>query len=225
MTHPNVASPQVVVAGHVCLDVIPALTEVPDVRPGGLVVVGLAGARVLHFGYPPLMRRLYADGGAELYALLSAVRARGLVTSLDLCEPDPHSEAGHADWAALLARALPAVDAFAPSLDEPSRMLGPPDGALELGRTAWRGREVLAPCFRATRVAGTTGSGDCTITVGACSVEAPDATGGVPPWPDVAARLAAGWPRLPIAPALAAAGGWRRDALGTLFDPTSQEAS
>jgi len=385
MIRPKAAAPQIVVAGHICLDVIPALNEAPDLRPGGLVVVGppalstggavgnvglalhrlgvpvrlmgkigddlfgravldvlrahdprladgmlvvpgettsysivvnppgvdrtflhcpganetfgaadvpldrLAGARILHFGYPPLMRRLYADGGAELHALLAAVRGCGLVTSLDLCAPDPHSEAGRVDWAALLATALPAVDVFAPSLDELSFMLGPRrhvprrlgglrrladrvlamgpavvalklgdqglyirtsgDGAalvrlcgrLALDRAAWRDREVLAPCFRAARVAGTTGSGDCTIAgllaallrgedpvavatsanaVGACSVEAPDATSGVPCWSAVARRLAAGWSRLSIAPALAAAATWQCDAQGTLFDPS-----
>ena len=369
------------VAGHICLDVIPALTEVLNLRPGSLVVVGppavstggpvgnvglalhrlgvpvrlmgkigddmfgravldvlrardphladgmivapgettsysvvlsppgvdrtflhcpgandtfgaadvplegLAGARILHFGYPPLMRRLYSDGGAELYALLSAVRARGLVTSLDLCQPDPQGDAGRVDWAGLLARALPAVDVFAPSLDELRFMLGPTRGtldldelralagralamgpavfalklgdqglylrtgdgtalerlcgALTLNRAAWRNREVLAPCFRVARVAGTTGSGDCTIAgllaallrgedplsvatsgtaVGACSVEAPDATSGVPPWPEVAARVAAGWPRLPVAAAFVPPGVWRCDAHGTFFD-------
>jgi len=108
---------------------------------------------------------------------------------------------------------------------------------------AWLSLEELAPCFRASRVAGTTGSGDCTIAgllaallrredpvtvatcataVGACSVEAPDATSGVPPWADVAERLAAGWPRLPITPGLAAA--WRRHAQGTLSDPVDREA-
>src|SRR5512143_2007130 len=160
MSRPH-AAPEVVVAGHVCLDIIPALTGPPDLRPGRLVVIGpssvstggpvgnvglalhrlgvpvrlmgkigddmfgravleflrardpqlaegmivapgettsysvvinppgldrtflhcpgandtfgagdlplerLAGARILHFGYPPLMRRLYEDGGVE----------------------------------------------------------------------------------------------------------------------------------------------------------------
>lgn len=370
---------QVVVAGHICLDVIPALDGVPDVRPGGLVVIGpsavsaggpvgnvglalhrlgvpvrlmgkvgddmfgrvllevlrgrdatlaegmtvapgettsysivvsppdvdrtflhcpgandtftvadvaldrLGGARVLHFGYPPIMRRLYQDGGEALHELFAAARERGLVVSLDVCEPDPRG--GGLDWARFLARVLPAVDVFAPSLDDLRAMLRLPPGAIDLSsvralaervlamgpavcalklgeqglyvrtqrrdavlaqacdrlgldRAAWSDREVLAPCFRARRVAGTTGSGDCTIAgllaamlrhedpvtaatsasaVGACSVEAPDATGGVPPWSDVAERLASAWPRLPVSKALAGAAAWRQDGQGTLF--------
>jgi sugar/nucleoside kinase (ribokinase family) len=357
------AAPDVVVAGHICLDVIPELTAPPDLHPGGLVVIGpsavnaggpvgnvglaldrlgvlrgrdagladgmivargettsysvvisppgvdrtflhcpgandtfeaadvaldgLRGARIFHFGYPPIMRRLYGDGGNQMRTLLAAVRDRGLVTSLDLCEPDPRSCAARVDWGAWLARVLPVVDLFAPSLDELRVMLAPAaDGTIDLARLRalagralrmgaamvalklgdqglyvrtgrdvaalerlcaplaldpadWRDREVLSPCFRPGHVAGTTGSGDCTIAgllaallrrenpvtvatsataVGACSVEAADATSGVPPWTEVAARLAAGWSRLPILPSLAAAS-WRCDAHGTLFDP------
>lgn len=385
------SSPLIVVAGHICLDIIPVLAEGPDLRPGSLVEIGpaslstggpvgnvglalhrlgvpvrlmgkigddvlgrvlldvlrrrepdladgmivapgettsysivinppgvdrtflhcaganhtfgaadvrtegLRGARILHFGYPPVMRRFYADGGAELLAMLSDVRGRGLVTSLDVCQPDPHGESGRVDWAGLLARALPAVDVFAPSFDELSVMLsgpgphaplqisslrdlsrrvltmGPAVVALKLGdqglylRTSrggaalerlcgvlgldaavWQDREVLAPCFRASRVAGTTGAGDCTIAgllaallrgddpvaaataaaaVGACSVEEPDATSGVPPWSDVAARIARGWPRAEPASALRAGAAWRRDTHGTLFSPPGQEIS
>lgn len=375
--------PQIVVAGHICLDVIPALNETLDLRPGGLVVIGpstvstggpvgnvglalhrlgvpvrlmgrigddafgravldvlrardlrlaegmivapgettsysivisppgvdrtflhcpganatfgagdlplqdLSGARILHFGYPPLMPRLYSDGGTGARGLFEAIRARGLAVSLDTCEPDPHSEAGRVDWARWLARVLPAVDVFAPSLDELRFMLhvpadaprdlaglrvlagrvvdlGPAIVALKLGdqglylRTGggkaldrlcrllgldagtWRGREVLSPCFSPARLAGTTGSGDATIAgmlaallrredpvgvatsataVGACSVEAPDATSGIPPWIEVAARLAAGWRRLPISPGLMHDAAWRRGPAGTLFDP------
>jgi len=375
--------PQIVVAGHICLDIIPALSEALDLRPGGLVVVGastvstggpvgnvglalhrlgvpvrlmgrigddtfgravlevlrardsrladgmivapaettsysivinppgvdrtflhcpganatfgagdlplqaLKGARILHFGYPPLMPRLYSDGGAESRGLFESIRARGLAVSLDMCEPNPHGEASRVDWAQWLARVLPEGDVFAPSLDELRVMLrearhapldlaslralasrvmdvGPALVALKLGdqglylRTGggkaldrlcrvlgldaetWRGREVLSPCFSPVRLAGTTGSGDATIAgmlaallrregpvsvatcataVGACSVEAPDATSGIPQWCEVAARLAAGWPRLPLAPGLTDAAAWQRDSLGTLFDP------
>jgi sugar/nucleoside kinase (ribokinase family) len=379
---------QIVVAGHICLDVIPALEGPLDVQPGGLVVIGpsavstggpvgnvgmalhrlgvsvrliaklgndmfgrellsilrgrdpsladgmlvvpgettsysvivnppgidrtvlhcagandtfgladvpldrLDGARILHFGYPPIMRRLYSDGGAELAGLFAAAHDRGLVVSLDTCVPDPRSAAGRVDWVAYLARVLPTVDVFSPSVDELRAMLrvsvpGPidlggvralADHALALGtaifalklgeqglylRTAcggaafdrvcdrlglgadgWKGREVLAPCFRARRVAGTNGSGDSTIAglltallrredpvtaatsacaVGACSVEEPDASSGVPPWPDVAARLAAGWERLPVAVALSGGVGWQVDGRGTMFVPAGVE--
>ncbi len=379
---------QIVVAGHICLDVIPELGGPLDVQPGGLVVIGpsavstggpvgnvgialhrlgvpvrliakigddmfgrellsilrghdpaladgmivlpgettsysvivnppgidrtvlhcagandtfgfadvpldrLDGARILHFGYPPIMRRLYSDGGAELSRLFAAARERGLVVSLDTCVPDPSSAAGRVDWVAFLARVLPAVDVFSPSVGELREMLrvpsqgridlggaralaervlalGPAVLALKLGeqglyvRTApggaafdrlcsqlsleagpWRDREVLSPCFRARRVAGTNGLGDSTIAglltallrgedpvtaatsacaVGACSVEEPDASSGVPPWPDVAARLAAGWERLPVSDALRGDVEWRVDRQGTVFNPVREE--
>jgi sugar/nucleoside kinase (ribokinase family) len=78
----------------------------------------LAGARLFHFGYPPIMRRMFADGGRELASLFRRVKARGLATSLDMTMVDPDSEAGRVDWRALLARVLPHVDVFLPSLEE-----------------------------------------------------------------------------------------------------------
>jgi sugar/nucleoside kinase (ribokinase family) len=107
---------------------------------------------------------------------------------------------------------------------------------MSLDPDAWCDREVLSPCFRARRVAGTTGAGDCTIggffaallrgerpveaatsatAVGASSVEAPDATGGIPPWPELDARLRAGWARHDIEIRLDERG-LEPDALGTL---------
>lgn len=86
----------------------------------------LAGARLFHFGYPPLMRRMFLDNGAELAGLLRQVKAAGLTTSLDMALPDPNSEAGRVDWPALLANALPHVDLFVPSLDEILFMLDRP---------------------------------------------------------------------------------------------------
>ncbi len=83
----------------------------------------LTGARVFHFGYPPIMRRIYLNDGAELAHLLSAVRRRGITASLDMAQPDPNSEAGRLDWPALLKNVLPHVDIFAPSIDEILYML------------------------------------------------------------------------------------------------------
>ena len=80
---------------------------------------------------------------------------------------------------------------------------------------AWSGRELWSPCFE-VEAAGTTGAGDATIAgflasllrgagpeecvsmacaVGACSVEAPDALGGIRPWDETVARRRAGWRR------------------------------
>jgi len=82
----------------------------------------------------------------------------------------------------------------------------------------WNYRQLLSPCF-ATEVKGTTGTGDATIAgflaqlldggkpeesialataVGACCVEAVDATGGIRPLPEVTSRINSGWERLSL---------------------------
>jgi sugar/nucleoside kinase (ribokinase family) len=244
----------------------------------------VAGAQIFHFGYPPLLRRFRQHEGAELTSLFAAVKATGVVTSLDMSQPDAAAEAGRVDWGAVLTKTLPWVDLFCPSLEETIFMLDrprydamgaaaarQPDGALlhalsdhllalgaaivalKLGdqglylRTTanpvrlgalvkllpanlqgWLNRELLTPCFRAN-VVGTTGAGDCTIAglltgmlhgqaveavltgavaVGACSVEAADATSGVPGWDRVQARLRSGWAHHPLTLDLP---GWRSD--------------
>jgi sugar/nucleoside kinase (ribokinase family) len=78
----------------------------------------LAQTDLLHFGYPPIMRRIYSSGGRELADLMGRARSVGVTTSLDLCYPDPHSEAGQLDWVQLFRSVLPYVDVFAPSLEE-----------------------------------------------------------------------------------------------------------
>ncbi len=88
-----------------------------------ILPAALEGARLLHFGYPTLMRRMYRDGGRELVTLLGRARQSGLVTSLDVTQPDPDSEAGRVDWQALLTEALPQVDIFLPSVEEALWML------------------------------------------------------------------------------------------------------
>lgn len=83
----------------------------------------LEDAVLFHFGYPPLMKRMYSDGGEELAAMLRAVKEHGVATSLDMAAVDPASEAGRADWRGILRRALPYVDFFVPSLEELCFML------------------------------------------------------------------------------------------------------
>ncbi|MGZ6267536.1 MAG: carbohydrate kinase family protein [Candidatus Limnocylindrales bacterium] len=80
------------------------------------------GAELLHVGYPPLMRRLSEDDGSELERLMRTARQAGLATSLDMAEPD--RRIGEVDWPRLLARVLPEVDVFMPSLGELEAMLG-----------------------------------------------------------------------------------------------------
>jgi sugar/nucleoside kinase (ribokinase family) len=78
----------------------------------------LAGARVFHFGYPPLMPRMYADRGRELRSMFARVQGAGVATALDLCVPDPSTDAGRLDWREVLDEVLPYVDIFAPSIEE-----------------------------------------------------------------------------------------------------------
>ncbi len=86
----------------------------------------LDGAALFHFGYPPLMKRMYENGGDELVKILQKAHAAGAATSLDLAAVDPDSEAGAADWEAILTRVLPQVDFFVPSVEELCFMLDRP---------------------------------------------------------------------------------------------------
>ena len=217
------------------------------------------GASILHFGYPPLMARMYEDGGAELEALLKKAKQRVPLVSLDLSLPDPDAPSGKADWPTILARCLPHVDVFLPSVDElmfcldrptfdalqgaslghlpPAMVEALADKALALGPKAvgikvgergfllktapsalslgegWGGVCLWHPCFQ-VEVAGTTGSGDATVSgllfglargmppldacraavaVGACGVEAMDAVSGIRTWEATVERIDAGW--------------------------------
>lgn len=75
-------------------------------------------SRIFHFGYPPLMRRLYADGGLELSLIFRRARAAGAAVSLDMALPDAGSPAGSIDWPAFMERVLPEVDIFMPGIEE-----------------------------------------------------------------------------------------------------------
>ncbi len=83
----------------------------------------LADTALFHFGYPPLMQRMYAPDGAQLAEIFRRVRSLGVTTSLDTAFPDPASPAGQADWRAILGLTLPYVDIFAPSIEEILLML------------------------------------------------------------------------------------------------------
>ncbi len=86
----------------------------------------LRSVRLFHFGYPPLMERMYANNGAELATIFQRVKAMDITTTLDLSMPDPSSAAGRADWHAILGGTLPYVDVFLPSAEEILLMLRRP---------------------------------------------------------------------------------------------------
>jgi sugar/nucleoside kinase (ribokinase family) len=85
----------------------------------------LSDARLLHFGYPPLMKLMYEEGGDELTSIFRRAKESGITTSLDMALPDPSSPAGRADWGAILRAVLPYVDIFVPSIEETLYMLRP----------------------------------------------------------------------------------------------------
>jgi sugar/nucleoside kinase (ribokinase family) len=73
---------------------------------------------LFHFGYPPLMRKMYENNGQGLVDLFRRAKQTGATTSLDMSYPDPATEAGQADWVSILKAALPYVDIFVPSIEE-----------------------------------------------------------------------------------------------------------
>ena len=75
-------------------------------------------ARLFHFGYPPLMRMMYDDGGLQLAEIYRRSKETGVTTSLDMALPDPTSAAGRANWMQILQATLPYVDIFMPSIAE-----------------------------------------------------------------------------------------------------------
>jgi sugar/nucleoside kinase (ribokinase family) len=78
----------------------------------------VAQTGLFHFGYPPLMKRMYENEGEELRQLLASIKELGLTVTLDMAKPDPGSPAGRLDWVRLLQQVLPHVDVFFPSFEE-----------------------------------------------------------------------------------------------------------
>ena len=83
----------------------------------------VAQSRMFHFGYPPIMRSMFENGGQELVEIFRRAKATGVTTSLDMSLPDPNSASGRADWRSILKAVLPTVDIFQPSGEEILYML------------------------------------------------------------------------------------------------------
>ncbi len=105
------------------------------------------------------------------------------------------------------------------------------------GLAGWENRELYTPVFSVPKVAGTTGSGDSTIAgflaavfkglppeqaltmavaVGACCVEAPDATSGIRSWAETVKRVEKGWRRAAV---VVPEAGWARGENGVWRGP------
>jgi sugar/nucleoside kinase (ribokinase family) len=105
----------------------------------------VAQSRLFHFGYPPLMRKMWENNGAGLRKMFRRVRQFGVATSLDMALPDPASAAGKADWQKILAAILPFVDIFAPSVEEVLFMMDRPQYARLLAKAADRDLAEVIP--------------------------------------------------------------------------------
>ena len=84
----------------------------------------LRHARFFYFGYPPLMRSVYEDGGAALAELFAQLKENGVSPVLDMALPDPGGASGRVDWSGFLQRVLPHTTLFMPSFEEICFMLG-----------------------------------------------------------------------------------------------------
>lgn len=93
----------------------------------------IAQCRHFHFGYPPLMRRMFEDEGEELSRIFQIARQAGVTTSCDMTLPDPQSASGQVNWLNILEKTLPYVDLFLPSIEETFYMVDPA-GFLEMKR-------------------------------------------------------------------------------------------
>ena len=100
-------------------------------------------ARILHFGYPPLMRSIAADGGRGLASRFANAQAAGLLVTLDMAMPASASGSAPVDWPEWLANVLPHVDVFLPSYDELAVLLpgltSPHTGVVEIDVTQLEG--------------------------------------------------------------------------------------
>jgi sugar/nucleoside kinase (ribokinase family) len=83
----------------------------------------VAQAALFHFGYPPMMKQMYVNEGAELVEVMRRAKETGATTSLDMVFPDPTSPGGQANWDKILRATLPYVDIFVPSIEEMLFML------------------------------------------------------------------------------------------------------
>jgi sugar/nucleoside kinase (ribokinase family) len=74
-------------------------------------------SKLMLFGYPPWMKKLYENTGAELTKILKKTKDLGTTTVLDLSLPDV-SYANQFDWKAIMKNWVPLSDIMVPSAEE-----------------------------------------------------------------------------------------------------------
>ncbi len=92
-------------------------------RPEDLDMDKIAEAALFHFGYPPIMKSMYENDGAELVRMFRGISDMGVLTSLDMAMVQEETEAGCADWERIIRDVLPYTDFFLPSVEELLMML------------------------------------------------------------------------------------------------------
>jgi len=75
-------------------------------------------SKLMLFGYPPWMKALYKDTGAELTRILKKTKDLGTTTVLDLSIPDVDGYGDQIDWKAILENWIPLTDIMVPSAEE-----------------------------------------------------------------------------------------------------------
>jgi sugar/nucleoside kinase (ribokinase family) len=75
-------------------------------------------AKLLLFGYPPWMKRLYENTGAELTKILKKTKELETTTVLDLSIPDVSGYGDKIDWLEILKHWVPLTDIMVPSAEE-----------------------------------------------------------------------------------------------------------
>jgi sugar/nucleoside kinase (ribokinase family) len=75
-------------------------------------------SKLMLFGYPPWMRKLYENIGRELTKILKKSKELGTTTALDLSIPDISGYGDKIDWRAILKNWVPLTDIMVPSAEE-----------------------------------------------------------------------------------------------------------
>jgi len=78
----------------------------------------VARSKLMLFGYPPWMKKLYENTGRELTKILKKTKELGATTAIDLSLPDVDGYADKVNWKAILTNWVPLSDIMVPSAEE-----------------------------------------------------------------------------------------------------------